>query len=271
MSIGFWSAVVLLGLALIGSGRARHDRFWLISGAVVLALAALAAYEGLVAPRLISGPNGALQTLGILVFAALFATDSFGLPRALAVRLGLGLRNRAWEFDRHLSRERRLLLDAWRSAVEQPHDSRHLAAAKAHLRRIRRLRPPDPAWRAFRDELADLDQRWMNYHLERLPDEPGAVPDYDGFIERWELLREAYRADAAALREESAGALADSMWRLVMATGFGLLGLGMLGIVGGRPPFVLSNPADVGAIIVLGGAAIFLLSIFVPSLRRSLS
>lgn len=267
VSLGFWSAVIILGLALIATGRAQRDRFWLIFGTLLIAVSAAVAVTGGVAPRLILGPNSALATLGAFIIAAIFAVHSPLLPRRLAARFGFGLRDRTADFDRSLSSERHLLLEAWRAAAALPDGERDLGTAKAHLRRIRTLSAPDPAWRAFRDDLADLDERCIN-QLERLPDEPDLPPAYGGFLERWERLRAAYRADPSAVRKRAAWT--GSIWALAFATGVGLVGLGELHVVG-NSPFVLSIPADVPAIIILSFAVTFFLSIFVPALRRRLT
>lgn len=177
---------------------------------------AVLAGGGLVLVLLRKGVDGtvfvSLEDVPIALLAAVAGAEFFGLPRPLAVRLGIGFRSRQWEYDRKLTAllgplNLRLGLrpgsepsgdmTAWRTAV--------MKDGRARLQRLKRLQPPDDPWRALTTSYASIYTAILDLIDEGdTVTDPQTVASMTGAAnQERERLRASYRSEAASLLQGS--------------------------------------------------------------------
>lgn len=202
---------VLLGVLIIlavAAYRRRGDAFW--------AVMATLAGGGLVLVLLLKGVDGdvfvSLEDVPIALVAAVAGAEFFGLPRPLAVRLGIGFRSRQWEYDRTLTAllgplnvrlgirpESELSGDmtAWRTAV--------MKDGRARLQRLKRLQPPDDPWRALTTSYASIYTAILDAIAEgdTVSDPQTVASMTSAANQERERLRARYQSEAAALLQKS--------------------------------------------------------------------
>ncbi len=135
-----------------------------------------------------------MTLVGLLLWAQVL-----GLPRWLALILGIGLTSRPLRFSNRLSDLRKPIKAL--SVADPAHLSGAIKNAEAQIRRVRALRAPDPAWAAVRDDLADCDSRWIdlvradasNEHLGE------QLEAYAPVMARWTELRDRAASDQRQL------------------------------------------------------------------------
>lgn len=190
--------LVLAGLAF-AEGPSRGTRGWrriafLAIGGVVLSVILRG---GIDTESLFNDPP--VIDLVVVLAAMAIAVDLVGLPLPVARRLRLGLHSREWEFDRRLSA---LTNDARRAVQDAASDAaRPERELPPIIARIAVLPAPDGDWAAVRDGWASAWQRYLD-----LLEEPTGAAAWeealalqDQLIERTELLRVRYRADASRI------------------------------------------------------------------------
>lgn len=199
MAVGELVALVFAASGCIATWRDQKDRSWLVAGIVVLAAGAVdVAVLGLqldAIPDPVIGTTVLVMTLvGLLLWAQVL-----GLPRWLALILGIGLTSRPLRFSNRLSDLRKPIKAL--SVADPAHLSGAIKNAEAQIRRVRALRAPDPAWAAVRDDLADCDSRWIdlvradasNEHLGE------QLEAYAPVMARWTELRDRAASDQRQL------------------------------------------------------------------------
>jgi len=224
---------------LIALWRRSHDRFWLLLAVLILVGTAVALFQrGLATDRLVSGPNGALGDVAILLLAAFFTADAVGLPRRVAIVTGIGLRSREWEFDRRFFQERVQFLESGTRLRDDPIGREGvLEFARSHLRRITALRAPNRAWAELRDGLVAADRDWIALILGTLP--PDRMQDVKAAHEsanaKWARLQEQYRSDSAAIRARQDPSRGESMYFAAAGLCAAVLGISTLRLLWGGP------------------------------------
>ena len=150
---------LLLVILVLGAIRARQ-RPW----AIVICIAASL---GLVAELALRGSALWDWRVGILdavlvVVIALIVVDLVGLPDAIARRTGLGLRSRAWEYDKALYRHLAPLSDQLNSApIPGTPDygrwrAEMLRVGRDRIEQVKHLRPPDDDWAGLTRRYIDI-------------------------------------------------------------------------------------------------------------------
>ena len=232
MPFGPIAAALLACIAFIAYGRRWRDRFWVLWGFILLVgLAVAVGRNGVDTGRLIAGPTSGAMTLGVLLFAALFGPEAVGLPRRVAIHIGIGFRNRAGVFDRRMWEVRETWYAAIRRAQEVP-DQRvaALVAAAAEVRRLRSLRAPNHVWAELRNDIASDDEDWIALIRAEAPAErfQDHIEAFAPVARRWEELRTSYRADSATVEGPGFRRRHAIVSRLVMAAGGLLLAYAMV-------------------------------------------
>ncbi len=151
-------------LSLLAYGR-RRDRFWVLLASLGVGGLALLLFAGRLSTRPMFGP---FEAVGLLL-AAVIAAEAFGLPIPIARRVGLGLRSKAWEYDRKLADLLRQLNDELERAQAASQTEAGMAwrerlRREGHRRlvRLRQVRAPDENWA----ELANLARLRARYEAE---------------------------------------------------------------------------------------------------------
>ncbi len=198
MSYFLLACLLSIAASSIVASRRRVDRFYLVFGviggsALVFGIALLG----------ISGNVAYLTDVGPFLLALVVAQWAFGLPRPIARRLGWGLRNREWEFDRRLYATVGEFDRLLRSRPAQA-DPEGLSRWRAQVRsrgprlatRIRALRAPDRAWQELASDYAALCALVIE-HIDDA-DEPGRRAAVEraraDLARRRTILQDAYRA-----------------------------------------------------------------------------
>lgn len=268
MTVGEVAAMVFLASALIAMWRSYRDSFWLVGGIGVIVAGAvtLARYELLA--TVIAGPISGSIVLGATVLGLLLWAQVLGLPRGLALTLGVGLTSRPLRFDRRLVAVRKPFVEAIALAQTDPdRRSEALANAERQIRRVRGLRPPDGAWAALRDNIADDDAGWVDLlqggaPTERLADHAAAFAPVQA---RWTEMRDRAAADQRLLASPARRRRGNAVWLgtigisllFIALTRARVVDLPSLGITDGR--FWLIAGAFIGGVCALVGSLVFAL------------
>lgn len=197
---------ILLGLLTLVSYVAfsrRRDRFYLLLGGISAAILVVAASFARIEFQPRAPDIGAAV---LLVVLGVVTAEAFGLPLAIAKRVGFGLRSREWEYDRQLTRLLAPLNDLISgqpsSQVSPEYESwraQFVSEADRRLSKLHRMRAPDVAWR-------DLTSAYIEIYksIVALYDD-GASPGLRERVEelsrgadvRRAELRTAYRSHAS--------------------------------------------------------------------------
>jgi hypothetical protein len=154
---------------------------------------------------------GDLLLVLVLVVAG---AEAFGLPRPLAMRLGIGFRSRAWEFDHRIYRYKERL-DRLLLAYPSPPDwtryrrwqSRVARDGRVLLRKMASLHAPDGDWASVRDDYVGLyDGILTGIANDHPPDDPQTFERGTEIALRADRLRITYRAEAESLLQQSRAA-----------------------------------------------------------------
>lgn len=198
------TAILLLGIAILGIARARHRPAALITTKVaVVGLIAIVLYRG---PRIWEWPATIFDALLAVVIGVLIL-DGIGLPTGLARRTGVGLRSKAWEYDVALTNRLSPLNDRLESAPSHLDINAYerWAAETADfgrqtLGRVRRMRAPDRAWEDLTRRYVSIYERYISALEGRMASNATFDPnDHVAVTRIREELRKKYRAEAAAI------------------------------------------------------------------------
>lgn len=265
MPIGLLLAMLVLASALIVTGRSSGSRFFLGIGLAILVVQAVTLGRDGLRWILFAGPVTGTLALLALVAGSLFWADLLGLPRPLANRSGIGLRNPAWRFHARLNRLRADFVTSIRLAQGNPERrDEALANAQDQVRKERRLQAPNQAWGQLRDDIADDDEAWIdlirgNAPSERLADH---IEAFAPVIARWERLGEQAMEEHRRL---SSPAL-ERRARLVALTCVGVAML-LAGLAAGRAYHLLdvglAEPTSWMALFLIGGGSVMLVGAFI--------
>jgi hypothetical protein len=208
MSIISAALLVGAGVVSVAAYRTRKDRFWLVLGATFAV--------GLVLSLLRNGLNASVSVDigdGLIFVVGLFAAaEAFGLPRGLAVRIGIGLRSREWEFDRKLADllgPLDLLLEGHPPGIgeeaSRDRDNAPIEDGRARLEALARMKPPDDDWRALTSKYATIYAAHLDAARRNPPSAvpPSIVQLAEEAAMELERLRVLYRADADRLYRSS--------------------------------------------------------------------
>ena len=155
------AANVLFSAGLIAMGTHRRSRELVIYGLVALGLVVWVVY--------VAGPDvgrwfitpfqlGAVPG-GLLMAAACWA-DVIGLPRPLALRLGVGLREPAVDLSNLIVSTNDRVFEELDKCVKDPRRAeRHLADARVLVDRLAEHAAPDQYWGQVRDDYAACHRR----------------------------------------------------------------------------------------------------------------
>jgi hypothetical protein len=261
--IGEAVALVFLATGLLATGRSYREQFWLIAGFFVLGIAGFVLVRDGIRGVVIAGPITGSTMLAALLIGSLSWAQVLGLPRRIAMLLGIGLMSRAIAFNNRLLDHRRRVADAIHLAQQDPpRRTDALDEMTVHVRRVRDLRAPDSAWSLLRDDIAEDDEAWITLLRDgETPERLAEQARVSGpLITRWEQMA----AQAAHDQRELATPIRRRRGRAVWLATYGasLLALG-LAVGRGYDPFAL-RLADldvwltlvelVGACLLLGGA-----------------
>lgn len=202
MTLGELLGQLYLATALVAYGRSQVDRTWLGMGLVVLGAAPIALYLHGLRLVLVGGLSSGSFTLACLLLGSVLLGQAVGLPRPIARRLGIGMKNRRWAFDAQLWQLRGEFADEITLAQADP-EARADALARAELLngRMRRLRAPDAAWARLQDDLISVDAT----AIRLLTSDPSAeaIDELNIAIAvvhgRWQDLRRDYKAEMQPL------------------------------------------------------------------------
>jgi hypothetical protein len=176
MAIGPLVAGLLAAAGCVALWQRKRDAFSLATGLFMFGLIAYVVARDGIEPSAIAGPVGGAVTLTAAAMAFLMWTEVLGLPRGLALLLGIGLVSRALVFSNRLREE----VEALRVLFQQPsHPERRAAVAdqaQRHVLRLRSARAPDRAWARLRDEIADSYQVFVDLVRADAPVDEFAEP-----------------------------------------------------------------------------------------------
>jgi hypothetical protein len=268
--IGEVVAVVYLATAYLAIGRSYRERFWLAAGLFVLGVAAFLIVRDGLRWIVIAGPITGSVALAALLIGSLSWAQVLGLPRPLAIRLGVGLKSRALMFNNRLLDHRRRSADAVRIAQQDP--SRRAVAldeARVQLGRLRALRTPDSEWRGLRNDIADDDETWINLLRAGEPAEHLAAQAraFEPLRTRWEEMAAQAAEDQRQLATPARRRRGRALWLATYGVSF--LGLGMAGARGYDPLALrLTDPFAWQTVVLLVGGCLMLGGALIVSLRR---
>ncbi len=268
MTIGEVAATVFLASGLFAWWRIYHATFWLVAGLGALTADLVTLYRYGLFPVVIAGPISASVMLGATLLGLLLWAQVLGLPRGLALTLGIGLTSRPLRFHNRLVEIQKPLAEAVVRAQRDP-DRRAaaLAIADHQIERLRSLRPPDGAWAALRDDIADHDATGVallraGASAERIADHAAA---FALVMARWDEMRDRAAADQRLLATPARRRRGEAVW--LAAIGISLLFIGLaqarivdvpsLTIADGR--FWLIAGAFVGGVAALLGSLVVVL------------
>lgn len=270
MSVGEVVAGLFMVSALLATGRYYRDRFWLVvalGGAVAEAVAI--GRFGL-RPVVFTGPVSGSLLLASALLGLLLWAQVLGLPRRLALLLGIGLTSRPLRFHNRLITARQRFAEAIVLAQTDPgRRVEVIAIVEAQIRSERSLRPPDTDWASLRDDLAGDDAAWVDLMRAGVPAE--RIADRAAAYERvralWTEMGERAAADQRLLATPARRRRGSAVW--LGTIGFSLLVVALaqvsafdllsLGIASGRVWLVAA---------MFLGAALALVSLLVLTVRR---
>jgi len=152
---------VFLGLGCLACGKRRANRWVSIFGLVVFAAAGWLVYwagPDISRWHLPSRQLGALPA-GLLLGTFAWA-DAIGLPRRLALQLGVGRREPRIYFNNVIDRtNERLFAELQQCVTDQKRHDRHLRTARALADRLAEFPAPDEAWGTCRDDIVALHRK----------------------------------------------------------------------------------------------------------------
>lgn len=270
MPIGEAVALVLLATGFLATGRSYRERFWLIAGFFVLGVAAFVLVRDGLRSVVIAGPITGSTALAALVIGSLSWAQVLGLPRRIALPLGIGLKSRALVFNNRLVDHRRRFVDAVRVAQEdQPRRTDALDKAIVQVRGIRALRAPDAAWTLLRNDIADDEEVWITLLRDGGPSEQLAeqARGSEPMRMRWDQMAAQAAQDQRELATPTRRRRAKAVWLATYGASFLVLGLAVgrgydpLALRLTDPGVWLTFVKLIGGCLLLGGALIL-------SLRR---
>ena len=200
------SLVLLSGVIGLGGAAAfRYRNRWYaaLAGAAGFAIATRVAL-GQVDVRSMAIE---LSDVPVTFALAYLAAELFGLPRAVAVRTGIGLKSPEWEFDRALIR----LNDRVNRALEgDPRDGatdayarwreRFLADASRSVADLRSLRPPDRDWGELAEGYALLTEAYAASYRDGVDRSAELARRGTDLLDRWNALRRQHREARRQIR-----------------------------------------------------------------------
>lgn len=268
MSVGELVAAMFLAGALLATWRHYHDRFWLVVGLVILAADAVVLARFGLRTVVIAGPISISIVVASTLIGLLFWAQVLGLPRGLALTLGIGLTSRPLRFDARLVALRKPFVEAIALAQTDPdRRAEAIAIAESQIRRERALRPPDPEWAALQDDIADDDTAWVDLlrsgaSADRIADHAAAFAPVSA---RWTEMRERAAADQRLLADPARRRRGNAVWLGVIGISIFLVALAQaravdlpsLGIT--DPRFWLIAGMFVGAALAVLGSLVFAL------------
>ena len=203
MSVGELVAVVFMASGCVAAWRNPwDDRSWLVAGLGVFVAAGVElVYLGIL-PVALTGPASGSIVLASVLLGVLLWAKVLGLPRSLALLIGIGLTSRPLRFGNRLIALRERFSEAIGNAQTDPDRKVDwIEIAEAQIRRERAVRPPDAVWGSVRDELADHDAGWL-----ALVRADAAPESYEAHIEafgpvkaRWSDMKDRAAADQRQL------------------------------------------------------------------------
>ena len=263
--------MVYLCTAFLAIGRSYGaDRSWLLPGLLGLGGVAFVVVRDGLRGVFIAGPITGSVTLTAFLIGSLYWAQVLGLPRPIAIRLGIGLLSRALVFNNRLIDHRRRVADAIRLAqTDPPRRAAALAEMTVHIRRVRDLRAPDSAWSLLRDDIADDEEGWIQALRDAEPSERLAEQARaSGPLRmRWEQMAAQAAQDQRELATPTRRRRAEAVWLATL--GASCLALG-LAVGRGYDPLALHlTDLDVWVTLVqVVGGCLLLGGALVVSLRR---
>lgn len=228
MPIGEVLAQTYLGASWIVLGQSRWAwSWWRWMGITVVAGTVLVVVRDGLQWELMAGPISASTALGTFALGTYAWGQVFGLPRGLALGLGVGLTSRPIHFSNRLAD----LIDDYRSALKRgaedaPSRKRQLRAALRATDAMARQRAPDEAWATLRDDLVAQYRRWISLlgasdtvGLETVNAQLAAI------FERWAALNDAAAEQQRKLATPARQRRALVVWFAIAGTSSVLIGL----------------------------------------------
>lgn len=266
MSVGELVAAMFMASACLATWRYYRDRFWLVVGLGVLVADAVALTRFGLRIVVISGPISISIVLASTLIGLMLWAQVLGLPRGLALMLGIGLTSRPLRFDARLIAVRKPFVEAIALAQTDPdRRAEAFAIAESQIRRERALRPPDPTWAALRDDIADDDAAWVELlragaTADRITDHATAFAPVSA---RWTEMRERAAADQRLLAVPARRRRGNAVWLGVVGISIFLVALAQaravdlpsLGVTDSR--FWLIAGMFVGAALAVLGSLVF--------------
>ena len=262
--------MVFLATGLLATGRSYREQFWLIAGFFVLGIAGLVLVQNGLRGVVIAGPITGSVALAASLIGSLSWAEVLGLPRRIALLLGIGLKSRALVFNNRLLDHRRRVADAIRLAQKDPpRRTDALDEMTVHVRGVRDLHAPDSAWSVLRDDIADDEEAWIA--LLRDGVSSGQLAEQARGFEpigmRWEQMAAQASQDQRQLATPSRRRRGRAVWLATLGLSFLALGLA---VARGYDPLALHlTDFDVWLTLVeLVGGCLLLGSALAVSLRR---
>lgn len=196
MPIGEALALTYLAAGWIVLGGSKWNwPGWRGLGIGALAVTVVVVVRDGLGRELIAGPISGTTAFGAGVLGTYTWGQVLGLPRSIALLLGVGLMSRPLSFSNRLSE----LSDAYRASLQRaqedpPSWERQFRAALRTTDAMAHLRAPDKAWASLRDGLVAQYRRWIE--LVEIMDTVGlesVSAELAAIGARWKVL-----ADAAA-------------------------------------------------------------------------
>jgi hypothetical protein len=275
LPIGVVAALTYLAMGFVAVWRSerhwRRDWSWLALPIVLGAGIALAVVRDGIRPVVITGPLGAAVVVTALLIGSLAWAQALGLPRPLALLLGIGLTSRRLAFSNHLRAIVNELAASNNQAIDDP--SRRPAAVMIGEKRIaelRSIRPPDTDWGLLRDELADAYQGTIDFLRADVPRERFAehAEGWRTVMARWTDLAERAVHDQRSVATPVRRRRGRAIWLATFGISFVLIGAAEL-VARDMPVIALDNPAIwlPLANLAVGGAV--LVAALVVAVRRA--